>query len=267
MSIHVKVFLNLKVLSNNFNLKIKAINKTKFIKFILIVSFFCNCNTGLEERIESTPIEKNIADNQILTDRIKYLALGDSYTIGEGVHEKDRWPEQLSEQLKTEWNIDLNLKIVAETGYSCADLNTQLDNTNIENDFDMVSVLIGVNDQFRGYGIEGYRDQFRITVNKAIEYAKGNSSKVFVVSIPDWSFTPFAANHDKTKISKEIDEYNKVGKGISDNLNVVFIDITTVSRIDSEDFSLVVSDGLHPSKKMYQLWVNVIFNEVKKFYE
>jgi lysophospholipase L1-like esterase len=194
------------------------------------------------------------------------LALGDSYTIGEGVDKKDRWPELLSEQLETEWKIDVDLKIIAETGFSCADLNNQLDNTSIENNFDVVSVLIGVNDQFRGYGLEGYREQFRITVNKAIEYAKGNSSKVFIVSIPDWSFTPFAENYDKTKISKEIDEFNKVGKEISDNLNVSFIDITTISRSDSEDYSLVVSDGLHPSKKMYQLWVNVIFNEVKKFY-
>lgn len=197
---------------------------------------------------------------------INYLALGDSYTIGEGVAEKDRWPIQLSELLKEEWNIDFNVEIIAETGYSTSELNKQIEKNSPAPDFDMVSILIGVNDQFRGNTIEEYRDQLKITIESAIKLAKGSSSKVFVVSIPDWSFTPFGTNYDKAKISKEIDDFNKVGKAVSENLNVKFIDITPISRISSEAYDLVVSDGLHPSRKMYALWVDEIFKGVKEFY-
>lgn len=196
------------------------------------------------------------------TVRFSYLALGDSYTIGEGVKVEERWPNQLSYRLKQNGIVVDSIEIIARTGWTTGNLHTAIENRAFENSFDMVSLLIGVNNQYQRKDISQYAAEFKSLLEIAIGLAGGNKDKVFVLSIPDYSVTPFAANSDTERISLELQEFNAISKEITENMGVAYFDITPISLKAKNEPSLLASDGLHPSGKMYTEWVDLIFNDI-----
>ncbi|MEQ1585021.1 MAG: SGNH/GDSL hydrolase family protein [Cyclobacteriaceae bacterium] len=187
----------------------------------------------------------------------KYLALGDSYTIGESVAEAERWPNQLAQKLKIP-----NPKIIATTGWRTDDLNGAIKSANLTNDYDLVSLLIGVNNQYQGKSAAQYEIEFEDLLKTAIKLAKGKSKNVFVVSIPDYGFTPFGKPKQEI-ITPQIDEFNQINKRIADKYQISYFNITEISRKGLDDPTLVAADGLHPSGKMYAQWVEVISEGLK----
>jgi lysophospholipase L1-like esterase len=185
--------------------------------------------------------------------KIRYLALGDSYTIGEKVAPRNRWPNQLSGLLRNE-GIDSDVTIIARTGWTVQELWEGIQADPPEGTYDMVSLLIGVNDQYRGYPVDGYREDFRFMLGKAIEYAGGDPKRVVVLSIPDWAFTPFAGDRDSEPISLQIDEFNAINLEETQNAGAYYVDVTIISRMGLDDFDLIAPDRLHPSGKMYAMW-------------
>lgn len=193
--------------------------------------------------------------------KFKYLAMGDSYTIGESVGENERFPVQLTTGLNAE-NIDIaDPLIIAKTGWTTDELLAAINEKNVKDTFDIVTLLIGVNNQYRGRDSENYRVELKQLIDVAINYSGGKKKNVFVLSIPDWGVTPFAEGKDRAKIAAEIDEYNRVKKEECEKLGVMYYDITGISRINDPD--MIASDGLHPSGKMYKMWVDKIYSDIK----
>jgi lysophospholipase L1-like esterase len=190
-------------------------------------------------------------------NKYNYLALGDSYTIGESVPEEERFPLQLAAALE-EKNIRLDVQIIARTGWTSNELWNAIQKTELHPPYDMVTLLIGVNDQYRGNDIEQYRLEFKRLLSEAIGYAGDDPGKVIVISIPDWGVTPFAAGRDQARIAAEIDAFNSINHEEADKLDVVYIDITPFSRSAASHPELIAPDGLHPSGKMYAGWVEAI---------
>ena len=192
--------------------------------------------------------------------KIRFLALGDSYTIGTSVEEGERWPVQLVERLRAD-SIQVELTIIAHDGWTTDELWQGIREQNPQPPFDMVSLLIGVNNQYRGYEIEQYRKQFAMLLAEAIEYAGGDASRVFVVSIPDWGVTPYASEHDRDReqVAYEIDAFNAVNREETLRAGARYVDITPASRLAANDVSLLAADGLHPSGKMYAMWNDLAY--------
>jgi lysophospholipase L1-like esterase len=186
----------------------------------------------------------------------RYLALGDSYTIGEAVPESERFPVQLARELGI-----AEPAIIAKTGWTTDELGAALDAVRLAGPFDLVTLLIGVNNQYRGRSAEEYRTQFAELLNRAIGFAGGDAEKVIVVSIPDWGVTPFAEGRDRAKIAREIDQFNAINREEAARAGAKWVDITPVSR--RSDPALVAADGLHPSGKQYTEWVKLIAPRVK----
>jgi lysophospholipase L1-like esterase len=184
---------------------------------------------------------------------LRYLALGDSYTIGESVAEAERFPNQLAAMLSEE-GVTVDVKIIARTGWTTDELWQGIQVETVTPPYDMVSLLIGVNNQYRGRDIEEYRESFVFLLDKAVEYAGGDVARVIVFSIPDWGVTPFAAGRDAAQIASEIDAFNQVNLEETQKAGAHYIDVTPVSRKTIDDPSLVAGDGLHPSGKMYAEW-------------
>jgi lysophospholipase L1-like esterase len=180
----------------------------------------------------------------------RYLALGDSYTIGESVAASDRFPVQLARQLKLG-----DPEIIAKTGWTTDELNAAIDAAKPHGPYGLVTLLIGVNNQYRGRDADEYRREFAALLQRAIGFAGGNAKHVVVVSIPDWGVTPFAEGRDRTKIGHEIDHFNAINREETQRAGARYADITPVSRRNK---TLVAPDGLHPSAAMYGEWVKVI---------
>lgn len=197
---------------------------------------------------------------------IRYLALGDSYTIGEKVAEKDRWPVQLAALIEASPQIqdaagmdkDIHVRIIARTGWTVNELWQGMRVNPPSGTYDMVSLLVGVNDQYRGLPVDGYREDFRFMLGKAVEYAGGDPKRVIVLSIPDWGFTPFAADRDTEPISRQIDEFNAVNLEETQAVGARYVDVTVISRMAMDNFDLIAADRLHPSGKMYALWAEKV---------
>lgn len=183
------------------------------------------------------------------------LALGDSYTIGESVAEEERWPNLL-QRLLTADGIDCGKpQIVAKTGWTTDELEKAIAETKLAEHYDLVTLLIGVNNQYRGRDAEQYRLELRELIEFAIKKGHNNPQKVVLVSIPDWGVTPFAKGRDRAKIAAEIDTYNQIKKEEADRAKVHFVDITDITRdISGAKADLIATDGLHPSGKMYLEW-------------
>lgn len=194
---------------------------------------------------------------------VRYLALGDSYTIGESVPETERWPIQLAKLLESE-GLEVEVTIIARTGWTVEELWQGIQAREVDPPYDLVSLLIGVNDQYRGYEIQEYRKQFVFLLNKAIEYAGGDPNHVIVLSIPDWGVTPFAAGRDREQVARQIDEFNSVNRAEAEKAGVYYVDVTPRSREAAEDETLIASDGLHPSGKMYAGWAEMVLPTVLK---
>lgn len=195
-------------------------------------------------------------------ENLSYLALGDSYTIGESVAEKDRWPVILSETLRDKGMNIRNPKIIAKTGWTSDELKKAILDSELNTPYDIVSLSIGVNNQYRGRDVEEYRIEFAELIEMAIAYAGNDPTKVIVLSIPDWGLTPFARKRDGKKIAREIAGYNRVKKEETLKRNVIFVNISEISEKVKTDSSYNANDGLHYSGKMHRLWVDEIIRTV-----
>ncbi len=195
-----------------------------------------------------------------------YLALGDSYTIGELVPIFDSFPYQAVQLLRKKYNVEiLAPEIVAKTGWTTDELLSAIDTTKFLPSYDFVTLLIGVNNQYRGRSVENYKLEFEQLLQKAIRFAKGISKNVFVLSIPDWGATPFAEGKEITQIATEIDSYNLACMQITLHHQCQYIEITRSQRADGMDTVFLASDLLHPSGKEYAKWAELfarILNEV-----
>lgn len=188
---------------------------------------------------------------------MQFLALGDSYTIGEGVTEGERWPVQLVARLRAEGrNMDAPL-IIARTGWTTDELAVGIDTAVPVGPYDLVSLLIGVNNQYRGWSAATYRQEFADLLARAIHFAGGEARRVVVLSIPDWGVTPFAQGRDRAKIATEIDAFNAINRDEAARAGVGYVDVTAVSRQATTNPALMAHDGLHPSGQMYAAWVQL----------
>lgn len=187
-----------------------------------------------------------------------YLALGDSYTIGQSVTEDQRFPNQATRQLISKVVKMAPATIIATTGWTTGNLLTDLTNHPPSKTYDFVTLLIGVNNQYQGRSTSEYRLQFTELLNRAVLYAGGLKKRVFVLSIPDYSVTRFAQYSDTVRIAREIDEFNTINKEISLESAVTYLDITGISRQSRTDPALVAPDGLHPSGKQYEIWSSLL---------
>lgn len=229
----------------------------------LFFGFFVSICSGLPSCIKKTTITANSNTGSRSTTYYKtYLALGDSYTIGQGVQTVDRFPHITASVLRQQ-NVPLeDPQYIAKTGWTTANLQTAI-NQAPPGTYDVVSLLIGVNDQYQGLDTAGYRIRFTQLINKAISLAGNNVKNVFVLSIPDYSATPFVAAASKASISKEIDNYNAINKQITLGYNIAYIDITKLTKDVANDTSLLASDGLHYSGKEHQKWAELLAPLIK----
>ncbi|MDX1636422.1 MAG: SGNH/GDSL hydrolase family protein [Balneolaceae bacterium] len=186
---------------------------------------------------------------------LDYLALGDSYTIGESVSETERWPVILADTLRALGHAVSEPKILATTGWTTAELIEGIDSAKIARSYDLVTLLIGVNNQYRGLDISIFREEYTQLLESAIDFAGGEPAHVFVLSIPDYGVTPFAREKKPTKIAREVERYNRVKETITRERGAHFVDITPISKMAKSDNTLLADDRLHPSGKMYTLWV------------
>lgn len=187
---------------------------------------------------------------------LTYLALGDSYTIGEAVSGQDRWPVQLARMLHAEGIALQAPRIIARTGWTADELAQAIDDAEPLGRFDFVSLLIGVNNQYRGRDVGNYREEFTTLLERAIGYAGGRADRVLVLSIPDWGATRFgaASGRDLAVVSSELDAYNAAAREIAGARGVAFVDITPASRARGMEDAMLAEDGLHPSAAMYTEW-------------
>jgi lysophospholipase L1-like esterase len=192
---------------------------------------------------------------------ISLLSLGDSYTVGEGVAADERWPVRLSAMLRARGFAAEPPRIVARTGWTTDELSAGLDAARPAGVYDLVTLLIGVNNQYRGRSAEEYRGQFHHLLVRAIGFAGGRADRVIVISIPDWGVTPFAARdepRDRGRIAAEVDTYNAINRDEAARAGARYVDVTTVSRRAREEHTLLAEDGLHPSGAMYAEWARLI---------
>jgi lysophospholipase L1-like esterase len=192
---------------------------------------------------------------------MKILALGDSYTIGESVDESERWPVQLAKMLSREGIQVGSPEIIATTGWTTSELDAGIQKAAPKGNRDLVTLLIGVNNQYRAESLKAYRSEFELLLRQAIRLADHNPQRVVVVSIPDYGITPFIAgkpDREPAKIAKELDQFNAAAAEIVRRHNVHWVDITPVSRKVGASKEMLAEDGLHPSGKMYALWAEAV---------
>jgi len=187
---------------------------------------------------------------------IRYLALGDSYTIGESVPEAGRWPVQLAALLRERGIAIADPRIIARTGWTTDELSAAMDEQEPLGEWDFVSLLIGVNNQYRGRPVEDYRPEFERLLQRAIALAGGRADRVIVLAIPDWGVTPFGAKsgRDLAAVSAQLDAYNAAKREIAQAQGVAFVNIASVSRARGGESTMVAEDGLHPSAMLYAEW-------------
>lgn len=190
---------------------------------------------------------------------LRYLALGDSYTIGEGVAPDGRWPMQLARALREEGLPLADPRIIATTGWTTDELSAAIDAAEPLGTFDLVSLLIGVNNQYRGRSVDAYRDEFDALLARATGFANGRADRVLVLSIPDWGVTPFAiqSGRDRIRIADELDACNAAARDACAARGIAFVDITPASRALGGAPEMLADDGLHPSAAMYVEWMRL----------
>jgi len=229
----------------------------RFATLIFLSCLLCSCQDD-DDLVEITE-----QPDTTMTDSITYLALGDSYTIGTAVDATERWPALLAEHLRTasgdpaQKNYEITPDFIAVNGWTTTDLkggiNRRMD---LLTEYDLVSLLIGVNNQFQGGSASVYATEFEELLNTATTKAGNDPANVFVVSIPDYAFTPSGGGN--ATISEELDEFNAIATGIADRYGVDFLNITPISREGLNDPGLVADDDLHPSGKQYRRWVEEV---------
>ena len=224
----------------NSSLFLKLVSLTLFT---FLITFSSNAQTNNKEK------------------SLRYLALGDSYTIGESVDPKDRWPIQFKKAFDTsQYNIEEPI-IIAKTGWRTDDMLNSAKEQLKDTTFDIVSLLIGVNNEYQGRSPKSFESEFETCVKYAIQKSNHGKKGVFVLSIPDYGYTPFGEKNQQS-ISKRIDTYNAICKRISKEYDVLYINITDISRRVMDENTLVADDGLHPSAEQYALWVERVVVDV-----
>lgn len=193
-----------------------------------------------------------------------YLALGDSYSIGEQVPFAENFPNQTVQQLRKAGFAFYAAEIIAKTGWTTDELSNAIDNTAFLENYDVVSLLIGVNNQYRGRTATEFKIEFEQLLQKAIDFAWGKPDRVFVLSIPDWGVTPFAEGRDRKQVAREIDTFNAVCKNSAAALKAHFIDITASQRADGNKTEFLATDGLHPSGIEYKKWADKLTDGILK---
>ena len=189
---------------------------------------------------------------------MKYLALGDSYTIGEGVPRDGRWPELMARALRAEGIALEDPRIIAKTGWTTDELATAIDCEEPLGRFDFATLLVGVNNQYRGRSVAEYRGEFAELLRRAIRFAGTDAGRVMVLSIPDWGVTPFARaeKRDPAQVAAEIDAFNDAARQVAEQHGVAFVDITGTSRECGGEDAMLVADKLHPSAAMHASWAD-----------
>lgn len=193
-----------------------------------------------------------------MIEEIQYLALGDSYTIGEGVPPVGRWPDRLAGLLHERGLAIGPPRIIARTGWTTEELEAAIDDAAPARRFGLVSLLIGVNDQYRGRPVEEYRPRVEALIDRAIALARGDPGRSVVLSIPDWGVTPFAEGRDRARVAAEIDAYNAVQQAIAGARGARFVDVAPLSRRLGARREMLAADGLHPSAALYARWADLV---------
>ena len=192
-----------------------------------------------------------------------YLALGDSYTIGEKVPSEENFPNQVISILRKKGFDFATPRIVARTGWTTDELQAGINKSKLEKHYDFVSLLIGVNNQYRGRDASDYIQEFELLLKQALKFAGNNPKRLIVLSIPDWGSTPFSEGKDRQKIALQIDEYNKINKQVADKYRVPYVNITPGSRQAADNIELLAEDCLHPSGKEYKKWAVAVAAIIK----
>ncbi|MBE8725133.1 SGNH/GDSL hydrolase family protein [Flavobacterium hungaricum] len=242
----------------------------KQIVTIILSIFLLSCSSSEESAPTAAPppvVNPPVTNpNLPIPSTINYLALGDSYTIGQSVCETCRFPEQLKQSLVSMYASTISLKIIATTGWTTTNLLSAINTQNPDSNYDLVTLLIGVNNQYQHRNFSVYEKEFPELVNKAIKLAKGDAKNVVVISIPDYAYTPYGksvAGDQSAMISTEIDQYNSFAEKYCNNNNIVFVNITDITRQGLSNPNLVASDGLHPSQLAYKMFVDRMMPKVK----
>ncbi len=224
--------------------------------FALIISLSSCQNQQIQSKQSTVEIRAN------------YLALGDSYTIGESVKLSESFPYQLRAYLNRKDILVEEPKIIAKTGWRTDDLITALKGSELKTKYDLVSLLIGVNNQYQNKPIKQFKTELEALIKQAISLSEYSEQGVVLISIPDYGVTPFAAKKNHSKIGKEIDQYNQIIKSMASDYKLEFYYITNISRKANENSSLLAEDQLHPSGEMYGLWVEefgpLIENKIRR---
>lgn len=224
----------------------------KITQILILVSFLASTHYDMPE--DTTP----------KTSKYSFLSLGDSYTIGESVSESDRWSVQLAGLLRKD-GLDVgNPDIIAKTGWTTAELQAAIKASGNQKTYNLVSLLIGVNNQYRGQSQDTYRTEFRELLQTATKFAGGKAAHVFVLSIPDWGYSPYAVGQSKARIAQEIDQFNAIAKDECAKASIAFVDITPLTRAASTDDKQFASDGLHYSGKQMKLWAEKALTTAKE---
>ena len=239
---------------------------SKILLVLIAVIFFNSCSSNEDFQTVAapvTPVIPPVNDTIKIAKSYKYLALGDSYTIGQSVCETCRFPVQLNDSLKKYFNQNTTISttIIAQTGWTTTNLKSAIAIQNPSNDFDLVTLLIGVNNQYQNKPFALYEQEFPDLVNIAIEKAKGKKENIIVVSIPDYAYTPYG--NGNTTISSQIDHYNDYAEYYCIANGITFINITDITRMGLQQTNLVASDGLHPSEIAYTKFVERILPKAK----
>lgn len=221
--------------------------------------------TATDDNDNQNNIENDNEEQEDEEDtNLSYLALGDSYTIGQNVCESCRFPVQLVTAYNNDSNKTLSVKIIATTGWRTDNLIDAIDRDDPATDYDLVTLLIGVNNQYQGRPFTQYQEEFVALLETAIILANGNKDHVVVLSIPDYAFTPFGqSTGNPEQITTELNAYNAFAKNTSDNYNITFLNITDISRRGLDEPNLVASDGLHPSEEAYRFFIERLLPIVK----
>ena len=242
------------------------INSVKIFLCSFLLILFARCDNSIIYNNEiydqsSTEIKDDNNNKNFISPNNKsysFLALGDSYTVGEGVSYEESWPSQFVDYA-LDRGIDFkNPELIAQTGWKTYDLLDAIKSSNLSVKYDFISLLIGVNNQFNSRPLSEFEDDLNEILTE-INYLKKGNSKVIVISIPDWGYSPYGSSYDRERISDEIDQFNNILKKISEQNNLNFVDVTQISRLAIKEPNLIAEDKLHPSGLMYLEWVEKIY--------
>lgn len=224
------------------------------------IFFLCASCSKKTELTTPAPITDSTINNS--DTGLSFLALGDSYTIGQSVPASDRFPVQAAAMLNDSGIAVKKPAIIAVTGWSTADLLEGIAYNDPKPGYDIITLLIGVNDQFRLHDTTGYRARFTACLNEAGRL-RSPTGHIFILSIPDYSYTPFGRANDPGLISDELADFNLVNRSVAEKAHIPYTDVTTISTLGRNDASMIAPDGLHPSGKQYKLWAEALVKNIR----